>query len=204
VFFSSASSAGNRSQDMWTAREIRGREFSIGRRDARRGDFASGSTLMEVMVAAVILVVAALGALRCQYYAAGHGRIARAEIAAARVAQLLLEDWKSTGGSTEYDPSGLGLGFSQPLTVPDGFITAEGLGVVLNDAVHAITVDDTAMQVMLKYLDVNEDGQAGAALRQLSVVVRFAAGDNDSSDGHLTEMTPVTLVTYVRLDGADG
>ncbi len=174
------------------------------RREAPHGGLASGLTLIEVMVAAVILVVAALGALRCQYYAAGHGRIARAQIAAARTAQLLIEDWKSTGGSTEYDPSILGLGFSEPLTIPNGFTTPEGLGTPLNDAVHSITLDGTPMLVMLKYLDVLEDGQATAALRQLAVVVRFAEGDEENPDDRLLGMSPVTLVTYVRLDGSDG
>ncbi len=178
--------------------------MSVRCAEPRRDDVASGLTLVEVMVATVILVVAALGALRCQYYAAGHGRIARAQIAAARTAQLLIEDWKSTGGSTEYDPSDLQLGFSEPLAIPDDFSTPEGLGTPLNDGVHSFTLDGTAMLAMLKYLNVNEDDQATAALRQLAVVVRFAeTGDEDSGD-RLADMSPVTLVTYVRLDESDG
>jgi hypothetical protein len=184
-----------------------GREPGTGWWNGHRTRRAAGLVLVEVVIAAAILLIAALGALRCQYYAAGHSRIARAQVAGARVGQLLLEDWKSTGGSTDYDPSDLGLGFSSPLAIPDGFTTAEGLGTVLNDAVYAITLDDTPMLVMLKYLDVNEDGQASAALRQLAVVVRFAGGDlggGDGADGRFAAMPPVTLVTYVRLDGADG
>jgi hypothetical protein len=156
------------------------------------------------MVATVVLMVAALGALRCQYYAAGHGSIARAQIAAARVAQLLIEDWKSAGGSTEYDPSALRLGFSGPQEISSGFSTPEGLGTPLNDAVYSITVDDARMLVMLKYLDVNEDGLATAALRQLAVVVRFADGDTHDWEDRLADVSPVTLTTYVRLDGSDG
>lgn len=188
---------------MWSGQDTLGPGSIAGRRDARRGHRAGGLTLIEVMLATVVLMIAALGALRCQYYAAGHGRIARAQIAAARAAQLLIEDWKSTGGSTEYDPSGLGFGFSLPLAIPDGFTTAGGLGTPLNDAVYSLTLDGTPMLAMLKYLDVNEDGQATAALRQLAVVVRFAEG-GEGSDGRLAEMSPVTLVTYVRLDGSDG
>ena len=175
----------------------------FGRMDAHGGIRTRGMTLAEVMVASVVLVVAALGALRCQYYATGHGRTARAQIAAARVAQLLIEDWKSTGGSTEYDPYALDMGFSRARAIPDGFTTAEGLGAVLNDGVYAITVDGMSILAMLKYLDVNEDGSASAALRQLAVVVRFAEGDN-TADNRLADMDPVTLVTYVRLDGSSG
>ena len=164
--------------------------------------------LVEVMVAAVILVVAALGALRCQYYAAWHGRIARAQIAAGQIAQLLLEDWKSTGGSTDYDPSGLGLGFSESSASPSGFTTAAQLGDVLNGAVYAITLNDTPLLMVLKYLDVSQDSLAKATLRQLAVVVRFSGsgsgGDAGSPDSRFADMPPVTLVTYVRLDASNG
>lgn len=172
-------------------------------RDGHSGIRARGMTLAEVMVATVVLMVAALGSLRCQYYATGHGRTARAQIAAARVAQLLIEDWKSTGGSTEYDPFALGLGFSSARAIPDGFTTAAGLGAVLNDGVYAISIDGTPMLIMLKYLDVNEDGLAAAALRQLAVIVRFVEG-GDTGDDRLVDMDPMTLVTYVRLDGSSG
>ena len=171
--------------------------------EAPGGIRTSGMTLVEVMVATVILVVAALGALRCQYYATGHGKIARAQIAAARIAQLLIEDWKSTGGSPEYDPSALGLGFSGPETIPNGFTTAGISGSVLNNAVYAVTIDEMPMLAMLKYLDVNEDGLASAGLRQLAVVLRFVENRRDAGD-RLGKMDPVTLVTYVRLDGSDG
>jgi len=159
-------------------------------------------------VAAIILVVAAMGTMRCQYFAATHARIARAQTAAAHVAQLLSEDWKSTGGSTEYDPTALGLGFSEPLAVPSGFTTAEGLGSTLNDGVYSVTVDDAPLLVMLKYLDVVQDSHVEATLRQLSVVIRFGATrgreDQHDPDNRLAEMPPMTWVTYVRIDASNG
>ncbi len=85
---------------------------------------ATGFTLIEQLVAAAILTVAAVGAFQYQYYTAAMGRIASGQTAAARAAHLLLEDWKSTGGSTAYDPSSLGLGFSSGLSVPGGFYDA--------------------------------------------------------------------------------
>jgi len=74
--------------------------------------FAAGITLTEAMVTMVSLAVAAMGGLSYEYLAARHSRIAGAQTTATRTVQLLLEDWKSTGASTEYDPSALGLGFS--------------------------------------------------------------------------------------------
>jgi hypothetical protein len=160
------------------------------------------------MVAVAILVVATLGALQYEYYAAAQGRIATGQIAAARAAHLLLEDWKSTGGSTEYDPHGLGLGFSNASAVPAGFTTPAGLGTTLNNAVYGITLANLPMLTMLKYVDVDRDAQARTTLRQLAVVVRFAqidpGGGMSVPEDRFAGLAPITLVTYVRLDGANG
>lgn len=189
---------------MPTRNDITGHEISTSRAGAHRGRFACGMTLLEVMMAASILVVASLGALHCQYYVAGHGKVAGATMAAANTAQLLLEDWKSTGGSLEYDPSDLGLGFSSAQAIPSGFATPEGLGAVLHDGVHSIVMNNVPMLVMLKYLDVNSDDLAKTTLRQLAVVVHFEAPANDGEDTRFSEMPPVTLVTYTRLDASNG
>ena len=175
--------------------------------DSCRGRRAAGVTLVEVMIASVILVIMGLGTLRCQYHAAVQGRIARAQLAASRVAQLLLEDWKSTGGSTEYDPARLGLGFSGAQSIPSGFTTAEGLGSALNDAVYAIKLDGIPVLVMLKYLDAIKDSETGAILRQLAVVIRFDVeyvGGSKDGDRRLADMAPINLVTYTRVDAAGG
>ncbi len=171
----------------------------------RRTRWGLGTTLVEVAVASAILVVAALGALRYEYYAVGQGQIARAQIAATHAASLLLVDWKSTGGSAEYDPSRLGLDFSSPRAVPVDFGVPEGLGNVLNEAVYTLRQDDVPLTVMLKYRDVNQDAQAEATLRQLAVIVRYrGTGTGDDPDDRLVGLPPVTLVTYVRLDATNG
>ncbi len=171
----------------------------------RRNRSASGVTLVEVAVASVVLVVTALGALRYQYYAVTQSQIAQAQIAATHTAHLLLEDWKSTGGSADYNPTSLGLGFSPPQGVPAGFTTIAGLGSALHDAVYTLRQDDIPLMVMLKYLDVGQNDQAEATLRQLAVIVRFEApgGDNDVDD-RMIDLPPVILVTYVRLDATNG
>jgi hypothetical protein len=165
-------------------------------------------TLVEQMVAAAILAVATLGALEYQYYAAAMGRIASGQIAAGRIAHLLLVDWKSTGGSLEYDPSGLGLGFSAGRAIPGGFTTPAGLGTALNSAVYGITLDNLPMLAMLKYHDVDQDAQAQTTLRQLAVIVRFAqvdaGGGMSTPESRFAGLAPTIFVTYVRLDGSDG
>lgn len=171
---------------------------------ARRGKFAPALTLTEVIIATVVLVIAASGALGYQYYAARDGQIARAHMAATRTAQLLLEDWMSTGGSSAYDPSTLGLGFSPPITIPSHFTQSDGggLGTPLNDAVHSINVDEIPMLVMLTSRDIATDTESEVILRQLGVIIEFA------EQGQVTQMLEnvesVVLTTYVRISASSG
>lgn len=145
-----------------------------------------GVTLVEVMVSMVILAIVALGALGYQYHAAREGRIAKAQITATRTAQLLLEDWKSTGGSTNYNPTTLGLGF---LTPPDA----------ADEADYFITVDYLPMYIVLSYNDVGTDDSAGIILREVSVTVSWRrdhrVGSREINDPSLV------LTTYVNVSG---
>ncbi len=168
--------------------------------NANRPKFAAAVTLIEIMVAMTILTIAALGALSYQYHAAGHARVARAQSAATHVAQLLLEDWKNTGGSEEYDPSILTLGFSSPLPIPAKWtdVKAMVLANSLNNAVYAVTIDDLPMLVMLSWEDVAFDTTAGIKLRQLGVTVKFGVVNQ------LENIPPVALNTYVRGDASGG
>ena len=146
---------------------------------------ARGVTLLEVMVAMAVLAIAALGALSYQYHAAVHTRIASAQITATRTAQLLLEDWKSTGGSTNYDPTALELGFE-----------------LQNDSNYFINVDNLPMYINLAYQDVEHDDLAGITLREISVTTRWRKGHKQ---GHIAPDDPsLVLTTYVRLDASGG
>jgi type II secretory pathway pseudopilin PulG len=172
----------------------------LGRSDA-------GFSLIEQVVAGVILSIAALGALQYESFAAGQARIARVQTAASRAAQLLIEDWKSTAGSDEYDPSTLGLGFSNAGSVPTGFTTTTGLGATLNGAVYSVTLCDMPTLVAMMYLDVDEDTVAKTTLRQLAVVTRYGqagSGGITVPEPRFAELPPIILVTYVRLDATDG
>jgi prepilin-type N-terminal cleavage/methylation domain-containing protein len=165
-----------------------------------------GLTLIEAMMAMAILAIAATGALSYQYYAALHARIARAQIVATRTAQLLLEDWKSTGGSTDYDPYKLKLDFSAKLSVPAHWNDGGGAGTILNDGVYAITVDGLPMMVMLRWVDVGFDLSGVAVLRQICVIVNFGtqAALQAGSTIWPANLAPIILTTYVRLDESSG
>ncbi len=173
----------------------------------KRYKFIAGVTLIEAMVTTVFVAIAALGGLSYQYHAAGHARIAQAQMTATRTAQLLLEDWMSTGGSTEYDLSALGFGFSSALAVPADVAAPTGLGQTLNSAVYSNELDGLPMVVMLKYNDVDEDATARVKLRQLSIFITFGEvidGRLAVSERWLGGIRPVTFSTYVRVDAAGG
>jgi len=175
----------------------------------KRGKFAAAVTLTEVMVATAVLVIATIGALSYQYHAARDAQIARAHIAATRTAQLLLEDWMSTGGSKEYDPSTLGLGFSSAIPIPSHFSQSQGggLGTPIDNTVHSITVDDVPMLVMLTSRDIAQDAQAQVILRQLGVIVEFLEATEETKtikQLQLENIETVTLTTYVRVCASSG
>jgi type II secretory pathway pseudopilin PulG len=169
--------------------------------------FARAVTLIEVMTAMAILIISSTGALSYQYFSAKDAQKARAQVIATRIGLLLLEDWKSTGGSKEYNPQTLGLGFSSPLPIPSHFSMGQGVGdaAPLHDAVHDITVDDIPMMVMLTWIDVARDDVSGVILRQLNIEVQFGTSWQDETTKKQYEgLKPIILTTYVRIDGAGG
>lgn len=172
----------------------------------RKRRFERAVTLAEVMAAIAILVISTTGALSYQYYSAKDARKAHTQIIATRVAQMLLEDWKSTGGSKEYNPQALGLGFSSDLEIPSHFSQGAGVGLgsPLHDAVHEIIIDDVTLMVMLTWADVAEDEVSGVILRQLDVTVTQDEAWQGQSQKKLEELNPVILTTYVRVDATGG
>ena len=99
-----------------------------------------GTTFVEVMIAILVLSVMSVGTLGYQYFAITNVETAKAEWVAVRTGQLVLEDWRSRGAMSGYDPSGLGMGFVQ--TDDDG-------------GEYVITVDGVNMYLSLSYGDVD-------------------------------------------------
>jgi prepilin-type N-terminal cleavage/methylation domain-containing protein len=142
-----------------------------------------GMTLMEVMIAVAIVIVAALGTMCYEYLCVDHVRIARAELVATRIGQLLIEDWKSTGGAADYNPEDLRMNFD----LPDGLMT------------NCVTVvDGLPLHISMTHSQVEKDDFAGTKLSELNVVVSWK---KDFGSGTPQDDDPrVALVTYVRQD----
>jgi hypothetical protein len=136
------------------------------------------------MLAVSVVVIAALGTLCFEYLTVDHIRIARAQLAATRVGQLLIEDWKSTGGSTSYSPEALDMGFVLPPDVESGdFMTV---------------LDGLPLFIDMNQREVDRDDAVGAKLYELDVTVRW---NKDFGDGPIESKDPgVVLNTYVRRD----
>jgi len=168
---------------------------------------ARASTLPEVMITTVVVAIAALGGLSYEYLSAKHTKIAVSQMTATRTARLLLEDWKSTGGSAEYRPSSLGLGFSGISPFPDGIASPAELDGMASNGAYSAQSDGLPMVITLRYKDVAYDESADVKLRQLSILVSFGEvvdGQLVLSARWLETIRPVTLTTFVRTDGSSG
>ena len=64
----------------------------------------SGLTLIELMVAILLLAIAVIGAMGFRYFCAMDARRADVQMTGARLGWMLLENWKASGGDTTYVP----------------------------------------------------------------------------------------------------
>ncbi len=143
-----------------------------------------GFTLVEVMLAVALITIAALGTLCYQYLCIKHIRTAQVQLAATRIGQLLIEDWKSTGGEEDYDPEYLEMGFEASGTEEWGQV--------------AITIDNTRYYISMLHEHVADDDVADIELRKINVTVRWK---NNLGPGMVDDDDPgVYLTTYVRRD----
>jgi prepilin-type N-terminal cleavage/methylation domain-containing protein len=139
-----------------------------------------GLTLIETAVALAVVAVSTLGALSYQYHCARQIHIARAELAATRIGQMITEDWKASGGAEAYDPQSMELGIEKD-TVGSGY---------------AISIDGMHFFIVLDSRQVDYDTFSSIALREISCTVRWKA---DFTAGAPSATDPaVVMTTYLR------
>jgi Tfp pilus assembly protein PilV len=144
-------------------------------------NYAAGLTLIEALLAIVIIAIAALGSLSYQYLGAKQDKTALVTLAATRIGQLVLEDWKSTGGAADYSPVPLQTGFQA--------------GTSGN---YLITIDGVTFSTSLAYNDIATNNTIGVTLRQIAATVRWRS---DLSQGTVSGSDPsMTFTTSVRRD----
>ena len=151
---------------------------------SRKKSQRDGFTLVEMMISAAIIIIVALGTLSFQYQNVKNSRISEAQVTATRLGQMLLEDWKSTGGDPTYDATSLGLGFAN--TTPP---------IALN---YIITLDNQTFNFQMTQQTISTDTVAGVTLQQLIVTVSWR---KDYGSGAVSGSDPtLTFTTFVRRD----
>jgi prepilin-type N-terminal cleavage/methylation domain-containing protein len=155
---------------------------------SRKKSRCDGFTIVEVMVSVAIITIVALGTLSFQYYSVKNSRSSEAQVTATRLGQLLLEDWKSTGGDSDYDANALGLGFAASIPPATGS--------------YNITLDYQKFYIQMAQQLVsianNPDPVAGVTLQELSVTVSWR---KDFGNGAVSDSDPtLTFTTFVRRD----
>ncbi|MHC4645457.1 MAG: type IV pilus modification PilV family protein [Planctomycetota bacterium] len=136
---------------------------------ARRTKSRSGVTLIEIIVATVVILVAIIGAMSYRYYSILDARNAKVYATAGRVGSLLLENWRGTGGRStpgeQFDPQDLRFGSGLIRSA----ISAAGPAVPVDlqaFGTYAFIVDGATYYATLSYRD-----DAAEDLRVLNVCV---------------------------------
>lgn len=63
-----------------------------------------GMTLIEIMIAIIVVMIVVTGIMSYRYYSALDAKKAEVRATAGRISLLLLEGWKGLQGDTAYDP----------------------------------------------------------------------------------------------------
>jgi len=145
-----------------------------------------GVTLIELVVAILIITIVSAGAVHYQYFGTRMSLRADAEMTATRTARLILDNWKKKGGDENFDLIDLDMGFTKPA----------------GKSYYRIIVNQLPLTVTLAWQDVAVDAAAGVGLRQLQVTIQWR---QDYGNGDAGNADPSYVnTTYVRRDESEG
>ncbi len=125
---------------------------------------SKGTSLIEVMIAIVVLAVVVVGALGFRYYAMLDAKEATIHTTAARIALLFCENWRGVDGDQNYDPV-VYLGDELQITSASGTGTPAQFSGFTSLGTYKVSLDNFYYYVALGWTDI-DDG-----LRELNVVV---------------------------------
>jgi hypothetical protein len=116
-------------------------------------------TIIEVMIASAILIIAILGTSAFRYNTALSARRADLHTTSARVALLLCEGWTGVGGATNFDPVGV---FEPDVNIissvgpgtPSGFTKLGSYRIVLEGNDYYATLSWENLAAELRALNV--------------------------------------------------
>lgn len=153
-----------------------------------------GMTLIEVMVAAVVVVVAVLGAMAFRYVTALDARKADIQISAGRVGLLLLEGWKAEKGSNTYNPANdFTSGIVIVSTSAGGPAVPAGFTALATSGNGQFQIKDNQMYF---YATLSFIASTLTEPRKLNVIVGWRPGAAQGAGGEATQN--IKLTAYVN------
>ena len=123
-----------------------------------------GFSLVSIMIAIVIILVALIGTSNFRYFTALDAKKAATRITASRIGLMLCENWRGLGGIETYDPAAY-LGSDLTITASSG--PAEPTDFTLLGS-YTVTVNGANFYITLSWKDVS------AGLRALNIIVAWA------------------------------
>jgi hypothetical protein len=155
-----------------------------------------GLTLIEVMVAAAVIIVAIIGAMTFRYFCALDARKSSVQTTAGRLGQLLLEGWSGLGGRAVTDPYNIFNPASFSTAASELLVVAD-VGPSVPDGFNSfgsfrVTADGAYYYATLSYQD-----DAANGLRILNVSVawpeKYPVGAFSSDDRAVNFTTKINL-----------
>ena len=119
----------------------------------------SGFSLLDVIVASVVLLIAILGTASYRYNSALDERKAAMQTSAARAALLLCESWRGLQGVTTCNPtawnlSGVAISAGSGPAVPSGFTSLNSYRIATNTYTYTATLSWQNVSTGLRALNV--------------------------------------------------
>ena len=153
--------------------------------------FGHGLSLIEVMVAVVILLAAVIGATRYQYYTVLDAKKADLHMEATRLAVTMLEGWKGAGGEMTFDPlTNFGNGYTPSFKtnlaldrIGDGVVPM-GMDSCIGE--YCITGDRATYLVTLSCVDVD---MTDSIPKALNISVKWGEHGHDNDPDKSFSMT---------------
>ena len=153
-------------------------------------DRFKGGSLVEVMIAAVVIAITVLGFAAYRYHSALDARKADMHMTAGRIGLLLCENWRGVNGQESYDPTTTDFGSDLIITAsdndgeePEDFELLGAYKIVLNRANYYAT------------LSWKDGDGSSTGLKALNVAVAWAQRNQGVTDIDDTDKT-VEYTTY--------
>ena len=125
----------------------------------RRRQRRNGFSLLDVIIASTVLLIAIAGTSAYRYHSALDQRKAAMQITAARAAQMLCESWRGVQGAATYNPTAytwadMTISTGTGPTVPSGFTSLNSYALSSNNFNYNATLSWQNVSSGLRALNV--------------------------------------------------